>query len=47
MTSETAIAKTQPVEEQSNQEPAITPFVGRPIASNEIDKPEELMGFLD
>ena len=46
---ETAISKTETTDLQT---PALTQeqnsfFFGRPIASNEIDNPDDLMGFLD
>ena len=47
MTAETAIAKTETIDEQANPEGQNTIYYGRPIASNDIDNPEDLMGFLD
>ncbi|WP_017326729.1 hypothetical protein [Synechococcus sp. PCC 7336] len=48
MTTESAIATPQTADGQAlEQQQSTSFFCGCPIASNEIDSPEELMGYLD
>ncbi|MGK7909025.1 MAG: hypothetical protein AB4040_17605 [Synechococcus sp.] len=47
MTTENAIAKTLIADEQGTNNQETRVFYGRPIASNEIDNSDELMGYLD
>lgn len=47
MTTESSIAKAQIADEQTDENQQPTAYFGRPIASNEIDNPDDLMGFLD
>ena len=47
MTTESAIAKAQLVDEQAEGKQETTAYFGRPIASNDIDNPDDLMGYLD
>ncbi|MEL7084290.1 MAG: hypothetical protein AAF268_05805 [Cyanobacteria bacterium P01_A01_bin.3] len=47
MTTESTIAKAQLVDEQAEGKQETTAYFGRPIASNDIDNPDDLMGYLD
>ena len=48
MTTQDAIAKTEATDLQTAEtQEQNSFFFGRPIASNEIDNPEDLMGYLD
>ena len=47
MTTESAIAKAQLVDEQTEGKQETSAYFGRPIASNDIDNPDDLMGYLD